>query len=470
MIIYTSDGDQTSQKLVFSLEANTEAERLAHSPTNFVTPDGKLLRVLGKEAYLTFFNLTRTEPVGKILKDEDKKALLALDSKSINIDDLTKLIGYSTKMEKDENGKNKKFTTIEPKFNLRDKFVLEANEYINQTQVNTTVGIFLFNKLMVEPYISNIVPNGYYNEVCNKKVFAKLSDMVAKAILDKKLDINTQVIPWLNAYEFWGLNLVTIVSPSFSMELITPNKELMALKEKLLAEAPDKSLNTLTSIEAQLVKKADELTRGTPGKYLFDSGARGSFANDFKNMSISIGVVENPVTNDYDFMDSNYINGISKEDIPAAANSIVNAEYPKAIKTAEGGYMSKQLFAANQNIQLDEEGTDCGATNGLTVVLTKDNLSDYIDQYIMDGKKLILIDEKLPSTYMNHPVKLRSPMYCLSKKICSKCAGQRFYKVGIQRIGLSSASMAGALQAQTLKARHDLSIKVDKIDENTILL
>ena len=464
------DGDQTSQKLCFSLEANAEAEKLAHSPTNFVTPDGKLLRVLGKEAYLTFFNLTRTEPVGKILKDEDKKALLALDSKSINIDDLTKLIGYSTKMEKDENGKNKKFVTIEPRFNLRDKFVLEANEYINQTQVNTTVGIFLFNKLMVEPYISNIVPNGYYNEVCNKKVFGKLSDMVAKAILDKKLDINTQVIPWLNAYEFWGLNLVTIVSPSFSMELITPNKELMALKEKLLAEAPDKSLNALTSIEAQLVKKADELTRGTPGKYLFDSGARGSFANDFKNMSISIGVVENPVTNDYDFMNSNYISGISKEDIPAAANSIVNAEYPKAIKTAEGGYMSKQLFAANQNIEVDEEGTDCGSINGLTVVLTKDNLSDYIDQYIMDGKKLVLIDEKLPNTYMNHPVKLRSPMYCLSKKICNKCAGERFYKVGIQRIGLSSSSLAGALQAQTLKARHDLSIKVDKIDENTILL
>ena len=132
--------------------------------------------------------------------------------------------------------------------------------------------------------------------------------------------------------------------------------------------------------------------------------------------------------------------------------------------------MSKQLFAANQNIQLDEEGTDCGATNGLTVVLTKDNLSDYIDQYIIDGKKLILIDEKLPSTYMNHPIKLRSPMYCLSKKICSKCAGERFYKVGIQRIGLSSSSLAGALQAQTLKARHDLSIKVNKIDENTILL
>ena len=132
--------------------------------------------------------------------------------------------------------------------------------------------------------------------------------------------------------------------------------------------------------------------------------------------------------------------------------------------------MSKQLFAANQNIQLDEEGTDCGATNGLTVVLTKDNLSDYIDQYIMDGKKLVLIDNNLPSTYMNHPIKLRSPMYCLSKKICSKCAGQRFYKVGISNVGLSSASLSGSLQNATLKARHDLSIKVDTIDDKSLLI
>ena len=459
------DGDQTSQKLCFSIEANEEAARIAHSPANFVTPEGELLRVIGNESYLTFYNMTRLDPPGGILSDELKKELLKLDASKINLDDLTKLFGNSTSMK--EKGK---FSIIPPKFNLRAKFVLQENEYINKTQVNTTVGIFLFNKLMVEQYLKDIVPNGYYNEVCNKKVFSKLCNIVASAVLNKKLDIPSQLIPWLNAYEFWGLGAVTVFAPSFSMELITPNKELTEMKEKLLEEAPDKSLGTLTSIEDKLIKKADELTKGTPGKWLFDSGARGSFDNDFKNMSLTIGVVENPITGEFDFMESNFIGGISKKDLPAAANSIVNAEYPKAIKTAEGGYMSKQLFAANQNIQIGEPNSDCGATMGLEVIITKDNLSDYVDMYLMDGKKLVLIDNDLPVAYMNHPVKVRSPMYCLSEKICNKCMGERYYRVNIKNAGLTSSAMSGSLQNATLKFRHSMKIKVDKIDVNTLLL
>lgn len=55
------DGDQTSEKLCFSLEANKEAEELAESVRSFVSPDGKLLRFIKNEGYLAFFNMTRTD-------------------------------------------------------------------------------------------------------------------------------------------------------------------------------------------------------------------------------------------------------------------------------------------------------------------------------------------------------------------------------------------------------------------------
>lgn len=463
------DGDQVSVRLCFSIEANAEAMKNVYSPVNYVTPEGKLLKVLGNEAYLTFFNMTRDTPVGGILSNEKKEKLLKINSKEITSDMIASMFGYTTKIEKDDKG-NKKFIKNEPEFNLRDKLTLDANEYINTERITTTVGIFLFNKLMVEDYISTIVPGGFYNKVCDKKIFGKLSDIVAKGVLDEKIDIKTQLIPWLNAYEFWGLVLVTIFAPSFSMELIAPNKELEKMKKDLLENAPDHSLNTLTSIESKLVKKADEVLKGTPGKYLFDSGARGSFSNDYKNMSLSIGVVENPVTGEYDFMKSNYIGGIKKEDLSAAANIIVNAEYPKAIGTAKGGYMTKQLYAANQNIQIDEDESDCGTKMGIRIFLTNENLSDYYDQYLIDGKKLVLITENIDKKYLNKEVIIRSPMYCLSEKICSKCAGKRFYKVGIKNIGLTSSALSGSVQNAQLKLRHNLSINVDKINENEILL
>ena len=411
--------------------------------------------------------MTRDKPAGGVLSNELKQELLQIKAKDLTINKIAELFGNTTSMK----GKDKKsvFDVRLPKFNPQAKFTLQAGEYINKETITTSVGIFLFNKLMVEGMLEDVVPGGYYNEICNKSKFGKLTDMVAEAIMSQKIKIKPTVVDWLNAYEFWGLGLVSIFATSYSMETIIPNKELEAMKKKLLAEAPDKNLSTLSEIEQKLIKEADRLTEGTPGKFLFDSGARGSFSNDFKNMAISVGPVENPIDGSYDFMTSNYMHGISKEDIPASANSIVNAEYPKAIGTATGGYMSKVLYSVFQTMSVDEDGTDCGTKKGLNIVLTKGNLRDYIDQYIMDGSKLVLIDENLPSQYMNHSVTLRSPLYCTADKLCSKCAGKRFYKVGISDIGLTVSALAGSLQNAQLKRRHSMEVKLDYIDENDVL-
>jgi hypothetical protein len=457
------------QKLCFSIEANAEAKEISESIRNFVSPDGKLLRVLGKEAYLTFYNMTRDKPAGGILSNELKKELLAIKSKDLTINKIAKLFGNTVSMA--DKGKSKKsvFDVHYPKFNPQAKFTLQAGEYINKETITTTVGIFLFNKLMVEGMLEDVVPGGYYNEICNKSKFGKLTDMVAEAIMSQKIQIKPTVVEWLNAYEFWGLGLVSIFATSYSMETIVPNKKLEDMKKKLLQEAPDKSLATLSGIEQKLIAEADKLTDGTPGKFLFDSGARGSFSNDFKNMAISIGPVENPIDGSYDFMTSNYMEGIKKEDIPAAANSIVNAEYPKAVGTSVGGYFAKQFYSVFQSMSIDEDGTDCGTKKGLNVVLTKGNISDYTDQYIMDGTTLIPIDENLPSQYMDHTVMVRSPLYCISDKLCSKCAGRRFYKVGITDIGLTTPAMTGSIQNAQLKRRHSMEVKLDYINENELL-
>ena len=458
-----------SQKLCFSIEANAEAKEISESVRNFVSPNGKLLRVLGKEAYLTFYNMTRDKPVGGILSDELKRELLAIKSKDLTINKIAQLFGKTTSMKDKDKSKKSVFDIREPKFNPRAKFTLQAGEYINKETVTTTVGIFLFNKLMVEGMLEDIVPNGYYNEICNKKKFEDLMDMVAAAIMSQKIQIKPTLVDWLTAYEFWGLGLVSIFATSYSMETIIPNKELEAKKNELLKNAPDNDLATLSQIEQTLIKEADKMTEGTPGKFLFDSGARGSFSNDFKNMAISIGPVENPITGEYEFMKSNYMEGIKKEDIPIAANIIVNAEYPKAIGTAVAGYFAKQFYSVFQSMTIDEDGSDCGTNKGLSVVLTKGNLRDYVDQYIMDGKKLILIDEDLPSEYMNHTVMLRSPMYCMSDKLCSRCAGKRFYKVGISDIGLTTPALTGSISNAQMKKRHSMEVKMHEIDENEIL-
>lgn len=52
------DGDTVISKLTFSLEANEEADRLMMLPSNYISANGSLMRVLGNETYFTFFVMT----------------------------------------------------------------------------------------------------------------------------------------------------------------------------------------------------------------------------------------------------------------------------------------------------------------------------------------------------------------------------------------------------------------------------
>lgn len=55
------DGDMVSERMVFSLEANEEAEETLKNIKHYLTINGDLARVIGNEAYLTFYNMTRRE-------------------------------------------------------------------------------------------------------------------------------------------------------------------------------------------------------------------------------------------------------------------------------------------------------------------------------------------------------------------------------------------------------------------------
>ena len=84
---------------------------------------------------------------------------------------------------------------------------------------------------------------------------------------------------------------------------------------------------------------------------------------------------------------------------------------------------------------LDEPGSDCGTVKTLTVTIPK-NTDDYGYRYIVENGKLKCLTPDIIGNYIGKEVKMRSPMYCLAKDcICSKCAGENFYKLGKRAIG-----------------------------------
>ena len=55
-------------------------------------------------------------------------------------------------------------------------------------------------------------------------------------------------------------------------------------------------------------------------------------------------------------------------------------------------------------------------------------------------------------------------MYCKDEHICNKCAGDLYYKLGIDNVGLISNVIGSSMTTLALKLFHDTSIKLKEVD------
>lgn len=147
----------------------------------------------------------------------------------------------------------------------------------------------------------------------------------------------------------------------------------------------------------------------------------------------------------------------------------------KACGTQDSGYIAKKLLATCQTELLDEKGTDCGTKRGIDIDITEENKKDYLYRYIVkNGKPVELTDDNIDS-YVGKTVEMRSPMTCLKTKkgrMCNICAGNFYYMIGLDTIGLSASRIGNDLTRFNMKKFHDNVVHfsyVDPSDEKMFL-
>ena len=401
-----------------------------------------------------------------------KKELLSLKRKDLTVSFIISKIASTTGNETDPNTGKRKFNVKPPEWNLKATMKLEAGEYLNIEPVETTLGIFLVNKLLFEGTIADILPNHYINDTMSSDVFDGVVSRITTALLDNKIKLNPNVVRFIQNFEFYGLMLCSAVSPSFTPGIMNVQGRIKQKRDEMFAKYDGKpTVNEASHIEETLTAEAKKMLKDDPGMSLYNSGARGSFADNYKMMSVMMGPVKNPATGQFDVIQSNLTDGIKKEEIPALANTVVNAAYPRAIGTAEGGYLTKQFYAVYQSIAMDKPGTDCGSKGYLPVFLTSQNYKDYLWQYIVeDSGRLVLLDSNNFTNYINKTVKFRSPIGCLTPKICNKCMGERFYKLGIENVGLTTGRLPNSIMNSSLKSFHSTKVKFTTVDPDKLLI
>ena len=358
-------------------------------------------------------------------------------------------------------------------FYTDDLIKIGSNNYPGiKDNIITTIGIYMANKFLYE----DLHLFGYVNKTIDADVNAKIDKILAKAL--KAEDVTQETVcTYIDKCQFlFGGPLAHIINTSMSETLLSLPSSAKALKNKLFKENKEALDNNDPIVSAKIASQVvDESlkemkTKHDPAVGLFDSNCGIDPYNNYRTMFVMKGAVADNTglyPSGFKVVKSNYDNGITKEDLPLIADSLVTSAYTKGVATQDSGTSAKQVNAVFQRIRLQARNSDCKTDRTLPVTITADIKSNYIYRYIVENKRLVMLTDDNIDNYVNKTVNMRSPIYCHAEdpEYCNICTGDRLYRVGIKNIGLTFNIMRGATMNLQMKSFHDTTVKYTTISD-----
>ena len=317
----------------------------------------------------------------------------------------------------------------------------------NSNIIKTTVGIWVFNKAFIEQDLFELF--GYINEPITSKMFKKINKQVSYAVVEDKvpLDALKRLITKTEKFQPY----CNILSASITENMMSIPKAISKKKQ-------------------ELIKDCKEMLKDDPSIDMINSGAKIDWNNNFKNMFVMKGASKNPdplnPNGEYTVIKSDLTTGIKPDEYAAFSDSLAFGPYARAKKTADGGAWEKIFVKALEHLTVLEEGSDCGTKRYKEILLTGDNIDDWMYSYIIEGSRLVELTSDNRDSYIGKKVKLRYSGLCESEKgICNKCAGNLFTRLGIKNVGVASYVIPAKIKLKSMKNFHDSTVKTFDMEE-----
>lgn len=355
-----------------------------------------------------------------------------------------------------------------PKYKRNEPMVIPKGRYHGNTApIQTTLGKFIYNRFVLEDFYDLI---GYVNKPVDKSVFGDIQSKLDNALTEDKITTQ-QYAKFIDKNAFF-YGMVIFLSPSLTQGSLIPNKKVIAKRDELCKKYA-KEIAAGDAIVGSKIEKevlavaAEELKHDPVGELFLSNASKMSLNNTYKNMKIMRGPIMDTIKGKFVVSTTNYTEGIKAEEIPVYSNIAVAGAYARGKSTQIGGYITKQFVAAFQTVVLDKKGSDCGTT---VTTKIKVNKKKHKYRYIVVNGKTILLDTDNLAKYEGQIVDMRTPIYCKSKKICNKCAGELYYKLGIENIGLTLSRLSNSVMNAALKKSHDVTVKVQEVKIEDLIL
>jgi len=340
----------------------------------------------------------------------------------------------------------------------------------NKTPFTTTIGLWIFNKMFIEPmsdvlgYVNTPITAGTYKDINQKVTYALIEDKITIRQLKDFISQSQILMSCCSALSSSHTNAIFTIE-----EKISKKKEELKKKygDKLSSDNPD--LDTASKYEKELIDYAKDLLKNDPASDMFESGARSSWGNNFKNMYLTRGPLRR-TDGSYSFSSESYIEGLDPKDYVAVSDAAVQGPFARSRLTATGGYSEKQFTNATQHIKVLPKGSDCKTKRYIEVNLTKLNIKDWYYSFMIGSSgNLIELTPEVASKYIGKKVKMRFSALCHSKNgICEACAGSLFNRIGINNIGMASMIMMSSVKNKSMAQFHDSTLNLAHIDPEKI--
>lgn len=403
--------------------------------------------------------------MARVLTPAQQKEAFELmgDPKNITVDNIVALFAYT-----------KKYGI---RFHTSDVITIgpSESEFV-KAGTRTTLGIYIANKYLFE----DLKIFGYINRAITGKLNGKVDAAMAKALQAGDITREQYGVFIDRAQWLYGGPLAFIINVSLSETVMSLPKAAKQKKAELLkANAEGIARNdpqVSAHIEKEVVSTALEEMRKhpDPSMALFDSGCGLDPYNQYKTIFVMKGAVQDNTGESptgYKIVTSNYDEGVSKEDMPKIADSVVTTAYSSGVATQDSGTNGKKYNAMFQRVRLQARGSDCKTKDTLRATITEDNAEDYIYRYVMENGKPVMLTPETIKSYHGKTVQMRSGIYCKAPdpEYCSCCVGDRPYRIGIRNIGFAFMSISGSTLNASLKKKHDVSIKLYNITMDDVL-
>lgn len=390
-----------------------------------------------------------------VLRDSDNKQFYFLDPQSKE-----KVIIEGGEFDKPLFHKNEKITVD-----------IDFHPFIKE-KMETTVGLLLTNIVVIfeslqdkAKYINGPISGGTIMGIIDGLMVDNPAPGEAveegKASVDDCLKITKQ----LDYLE--GMNQVFVKASS--KDVLTVHPEVLALRDKLLAELEEQGkLDDPTAVALaidQVIALDAKIQYAGPSRDFFINSK--FIDNARKKMFIIFDMVPDFNTGKYRLLRKALNEGWDKDNYPAYINTAVSASFDRGNATGEGGAEVKLAIILTNRITVGSP--DCGSTRTESILLNKHNFKGWIGGYhLVDGVPTVISNAN--KDLIGKRVAMRVPQYCQQgdDNLCKTCCGDKLGKIA-NRVSAETVFIFTQYMLTRMKAMHVSQLKTITMDLKQIL-